>query len=51
MASLENGRGPALQRRVSCLVDLLMVQVAACGVGRELFDDGLDAPCGGEVFL
>ena len=51
VASLENGRGPALQRRVSCLVDLLMVQVAACGEGRQLFDDGLHAPGGGEVFL
>ena len=50
MASLENGRGPALQRRVSCLVDLLMVQ-AACGEGRQLFDDGLHAPGGGAVFL
>ena len=51
VASLENGRGPALQRRVSCLVNLLMVQVAACGEGRQLFDDGLHAPGGGEVFL
>ena len=41
----------ALQRRVSCLVDLLMVQVAACGEGRQLFDDGLHAYGGGEVFL